>query len=235
MPDRDPIDVELLDALARILQSTGVDPRTQQQHFARICRRLAKTPTPRPQPYLPDLSQILAQWHRNPLYLNRQGAPRALPLKGRHSLQSLAKNALPSTKPADAIAALEHNRAIRRTRAGYLPTDSRIVFVDDDLRAHALDALRALLSTLEHNLGSPRGSFKQFECIGSHPNIPRRALRPFDAAVRPLAMEFLQRAYADLTRHARRRTRGQATARMGVGVYVFEDRTASNHVRRPAR
>ena len=231
MPDRDSIDAELLDALARILQSTGADPRTQLQHFTRICRRLAKTPTPRPRQNLPDLSQVVAEWYRNPLYLNHQGAPRALPLKGRRSLQSLARDVLPNTDPSDTIAALEHNRAVRRTRTGYVPTDTRIVFVDADLRAHVLDALRALLGTLEHNLASPRGAFKLFECIGSHPNIPRSALRPFDAAVRPLAMKFLQQTYADLTRHAHRRTRGQSTARLGVGVYVFEDRNRPKPLR----
>ncbi len=235
MPSRPTIDVELLDSLARILQSTGVTPATMMKNFETICKRLAQRATPAFRQHLKDLPQIIGEWYRNPEYLNAQGAPRPLPLTGPVSLESLAQRVLKTATPASTIAALKHNRAIRATKQGYLPTDKRIVYVDDDVRAHALEAIRSLLSTLEHNLAQRQGPARLFECIASHPEVPTNALKPFDARVRPQAMEFLQRAYGDLTRFSRKKTGRSRTARLGVGVYVFEDRTSASTSKRRAR
>lgn len=235
MATRPSLEMELLDALARILQSTGVEPQTMAKHFTQICARLTKRPTPSFRQHLPDLPQIISEWYRNPAYLNRQGAPRPLPRAGPISLESLARATLPAALPSASIAALQYNLAIRRTRGGFIPTGQRIVFVDDDRRAHALDALRALLGTLERNVAAPRTAFRLFECIGSHPDVPRTELKGFDTRVRPLALDFLQRSYADLTRLARHSNPKTPAARLGVGVYVFEDRTAHPRTRRRAR
>ena len=149
MPSRPAIDAELLEGLARLLQSTGVTPAAQLKTFRRICGQLQNHPTPTYRQHLKNLPQIIGEWYRNPAYLDARGAPRPLRRSGRRSLMALAEQVLPDTDPAVALAALEHNRAIRPTRTGWVPTGKRIVYVDEDVRAHALEALRSLLSTLE--------------------------------------------------------------------------------------
>jgi hypothetical protein len=223
MARRVPIDRELLDALARLLHAHGIPPAQLQRTFTEICRQLKSQPVPAKNTHpLPVLAQFIAEWHRNPRYLDTHGAPRPLPARGARSLTTLSREVHPQTDPRTALAALKSNRAITSTPKGYLPTGRRIVFAGDDARAHGLTVVGDLLRTLSRNLSADRRTLRLFECTATHAAVPENQLARLDAQVRPSAVDWLWRSHGVLTRLSRTPSRA-GRVRMGVSVFVFAD------------
>lgn len=232
---------DILAVLARLLHANGISPDDMSRTFKSICAQLPSRPAARRQRlYLHDLPMAIAEWYRNPDYVDMDGQPLPLPLTGARSVQSLVNRVMGAKRVPEALRRLVRNRVIRKRGNLYLPTDRRIVYRDDDARTHGLEALRGLLHTLDHNLSQPAPRYKVFECIASHDAVPVDALARFDQRIRAPAVEFLNSADLELGRLYQPQQRRPNTTRMGVGVFMFahdmshgQARPTSKRARRP--
>ena len=144
---------DILEHVARLLHANGVAPTAMRTTFDQACAQLATQPTAAPRrQHLRDLPLVISEWYSNPEYLDADGQPSALPLKGKTSLTTLIERTLGGPRVPDALRKLQRNGVIRRRGTRYVLTDRRILYQDDDARSHGLEALRGLLRTLDRNL-----------------------------------------------------------------------------------
>jgi hypothetical protein len=80
-----------------------------------------------------------------------------------------------------------------------------------------------MLRTLEHNGRPKRLARGWFEVFAENPRFPAEARAAFDSRLDRRGMEFLQAIDDDMHRRELARKPGEATVRIGVGVYRFED------------
>src|SRR5215472_5654220 len=124
--ERDDFAFECLSRLARILVRCGHSPRDLVGQFRGICRTLGEPShrfDPRILSLLSELPHVISVWHADPRYLDGQGRPMGLVLRGsRSSLSSLIKQVLPREDPRTVIAALTRMHAIRTRGGRYFPT-----------------------------------------------------------------------------------------------------------------
>lgn len=217
---------EYLAPLARILCACGHSPRRMQREFAAVCATLKEPRAGRIDPLgadAADLPHVLAHWHTDPDLLTERGRPRALPLQGRRSLAALIRRVYPHAPIETIRRALERNGAIVREGGRFRPSARAVAFAPADGAAHGLAAVRGLLRTLEHNLAEPRRPKRLFERFALNPNVPVRLQPGFEAYLRPQAGKFLFALDGKLSRLEGRRQPGERLARIGVGVYCFEE------------
>jgi len=218
---------EFLQRLARILVHSGHSPRKLVQEFAQVCKPLKepKQPwDPARLTFVADLPHVMAHWHADPQYLDAQGTPIALPLRGQGpSLAELIARVLPRAPAAEVVNALLALRAIRRQGTRYRPTNRYLAFNHQraSALAHGLTALLGMLRTVEHNVSKP-ASQRLLERAAINPNFPVDALPLFHQRLKRLAADFLWSVDGDMHRKERR-SRSSRTTRVGVGVFAFED------------
>jgi uncharacterized protein DUF6502 len=216
---------ECLARLARILVHSGHSPDKLVRQLRDICRQL-KQPALRWDPtrlaYFADLPHVISQWHADPLYLDSEGLPIALPLGGTGpSLYALIARVLPGTDPRAVTRTLIRVRGISRRGRLYTPTGRYLVYQLASARLHALTALLGMLRTVERNVAGARRA-PILERTAINPDFPARALPAFHTRLKALATEFLWNVDGDMRRREGGTTRGPRT-RLGVGVFAFEE------------
>lgn len=156
---------EYLERLARILVRCGQSPKNLQREFAVVCRTLAE-PTEHWEStrseFVSDLPHVLTHWHDDAQYLDSQGRPVALPLKGRGpSVSSLVRRVMPEANVSRVVRSLIELRGIRRQGRRYVPTDWYVSYNRQPASAfaHGLTALLGMLRTIERNIASPHERF----------------------------------------------------------------------------
>lgn len=246
--DGEEVSRECLARLARILVHSGHSPDNLIRQLRDICREL-KQPALRWDParlgYFADLPHVITQWHADPLYLDSEGLPLALPLGGTGpSLYALIARVLPGTDPRAVTRTLIRVRGISRRGRLYTPTGRHLVYQLATARLHALTALLGMLRTVEHNVSGAR-RVPILERTAINPDFPASALPAFHARLKTLASEFLWNVDGDMRRREGGTARGPRT-RLGVGVFAFEETVrgttrsgagdpSSRRVRRPPK
>lgn len=229
---------EYLAPLARILHATGHSQSVLVREFTQICRALPERPNrarTRAAAHLRDLPHVLAHWHTDPQFLDTQGRPLPLPRLGKVSIAALIRRVYPRQDLREVMEALKRNQAIQRKGRRYLPTGRSIRYATSEVPAHGLEALRGLLRTLDRNLTPNRRAKRLFERFASNPRVPVRLVARFDRHVRRQALEFLFGLDAILGRLESGRRGSERTARVGVGVYLFEEPAEWSRVTRRSR
>ena len=215
---------ELLAAMARILVATGESPAALATHFARICQNLAVNPGQVPERReVIDLPHVLTHWHTDPDYLDARGKPRALALRGRNSVESLVRRVYAEAEVGGAIDALLNNGALLEQRSKYLPRSRRAFHAGEAVHIHARHVLRGLLGTIEHNINATSPDERLFECTAANPLMAVRALPAFKQQMVPRALTFLRGLDTDMKRREVASGRGEATTRVGVSVFFYEE------------
>jgi hypothetical protein len=226
---------EFLERLARILVQSGHSPQNLTREFQRICAGL-KEPAHAWDParlnYVSDLPHVLAHWHTDPQYLDSNGEPISIPLRGRGpSFSDLVARTLPEADPQGVVHSLMRLKALRRRGALYSPTDRYLAYTKqrDSALAHALTALLGMLRTVDHNISTRRGD-TLLERAAMNPRFPVSALPAFRRRLRSVASEFLFSLDSDMRR---RESTGRAepTVRLGIGVFAFESPPPSTRPR----
>ena len=172
---------ERRDALLESLQGPPAPPDTDHAAAFRLVRRSVA---------------LLAAWHRDAAYVNADGQPRALPLRGRVSLSALIARHLPDDAPAtvrdrlieygviDSVAGGRY-RPLRRTlilpRAS-APAEERVPFV-----------VHGLLSTLTHNANASLARDRRVERTVYVERFPARDVAQFQAYARESAGDLITR------------------------------------------
>lgn len=219
---------EFLERIGRILVLSGRTPQELRREFEQVCGLLEQPTDPwdaERSTFASDLAHVVARWHDDEHYLDSQGEPIPLPLKGRgRSLTSLAKKVLPQVAPVRVAEALINLGGVRRQgRRSFLPAGRYLALNAHRTIAiaHGLTALLTMLRTVEHNLSvAPERRF--FERTAINPRFPVSALPQFQRVFGRRAGEFMWDSDADMRREEARRRSGR-TMRLGVGLYMFED------------
>ena len=225
---------ECMRRLVRILVRTGHAPQRLSRRFSDICKGFkgaARGFDPRQLNYTADLPHVITLWHTEPDYLDEQGEPKALPLRGEApSLVRLIERVLPGENPDAVMKSLIQIRGIRRRGTLYVPTARYCIYPPDSALLHSLSTLLGMLRTVDHNVGVSR-PHKLLERTAKNPNLPVSVLPIFYRRLNALAEELLRDADGEMEKYARSAATGPRT-RVAVGVFVseqpFESQPAKN-------
>jgi hypothetical protein len=230
---------EYLEPLARILNAAGCAPKELKREFSAICRTLKK-PTRAFEPltsgYVHDLSHVIARWHADGQYIDEDGHPNPLPLKGPGiSLTDLILRVLPDQDPAQAIKSLIELQGIRRKGTWFVPTNKYLALNRRPLAVwvHALTAVLGFLRTVEHNVKASPGK-RLLERVAINPRFPIEGLPELHRSFKNEVPEMLWTLDAKMGRGAVPEKSKRFT-RVGVGFYVFEDPQVTGVARRKGR
>jgi hypothetical protein len=214
---------ECLARLARILVHTGHSPQKLWRDFRGICGAL-KEPAhawdPTRLTYFADLPHVIAYWHSDPQYLDREGNPSGLPLRGRgRSLSALIERVLPGEEPAAVAAALVRLKGVRRRGGLYMPTQRHLAFSNTSAHVHGLNTLMGMLRTVEHNVADERPRI--LERAAMNPGVPVSELPALHAWVKAFGDQFLWNVDRYMQLREAKDKKGPRV-RVGVGVYAYE-------------
>lgn len=220
---------EAIGRFVRILARCGCAPGDISEEVDRACRALPKWMVEKARAALremDDASHVLTLWFSDPAYLDRQGRPMPLPLRGAGgSLETLAARADPNPNVRELVRYLSRRKALKRVGNRYLPKD-RILSLrgaggPDNFRH--LRGVLGMLRTQEHNGQPSRRAEGWYEVFAENPRFPTSARSAFDKSMRQWGNRMMLRADAEMHRYERGRKRGERTVRMGVGIYRFEE------------
>jgi hypothetical protein len=183
-----------------------------------------------------DMGHALTLWYSDPDYLDAQGNPRALPLRGDGlSIESLAQRVDPKLEVEAVLEYLERGGALQREGDCYVPCNRVLIFTGTPRNARPLTGLFGLIKTLEHNLSLPPGARPWLERFSRNPRFPVSAARAFENKARRVLGRLLVQFDAQMHTREAARDKDEPTVSLGFGLYSFEEDppepSPSNHDR----
>lgn len=124
------------------------------------------------------LSDIMARWYTDEMYVDTRGAPNVLSLRELYRLiRSIYKGAKQPTCQR-VVKALIRARAVRRIGARFAAASRYVSFAEDAELAHehSLQSLRRYLRTVQHNLSTLDPEERLLERSATNASIPADAL-----------------------------------------------------------
>jgi hypothetical protein len=230
---------ELLLLMARVLTLTGHSPGRLASQFYSICRGLKEPKHPWDPVSLQfvwDLPHVMARWHSDPQYLDSQGSPLALPLKGPGpSVTSLIQRVLPHADAEAVVEALRQVNGIRRRDGRYRPAGRQLALQHQRVIGwlHGLTLLLGLLRTVEHNIAHPEGA-TLLERAAINPSFPIRYLPEMHQRFKDRATSFLWQTDSQMRKREGPSDPGE-TVRLGLGIFAFEDPLTTGRAGRTPR
>jgi hypothetical protein len=174
---------------------------------------------------------VLAAWHLDAEFLDRNGKPRLLPLAGdAGSFEALVRRCGGGDVPTTTLLKeLKTVGAVRETRDGRLQALSRI-YVPQEMDEHLIrlwgTVLADVATTYVHNMTRKAKTPARFERQAVNDRVAASAVPEFRKFLESEGQAMLERLDAWLTEHEVRqgsRRKGQETVRLGVGVYHVQD------------
>ena len=220
--------VELYSLVSLALGKFGLNPSDRQIAFERS-RGFKKAPTVSG-PLLRDfrgLCSILLEWSRDAEYLDPDGKPRVLAVKGSGAtFESLVKRFLPKKSLAQVVAMACATAEVTTRPGGKIALLGSILVnianSTENLLAHAIRQIDQLLETILHNArvrrkGLSNGHMERM-VTGV---IDRAALKPLMSELKPQIYDLLQRVDSSVQQRQPKSARSlrDATA-VSVGIYV---------------
>jgi hypothetical protein len=229
---REALDDSVLEAIrlfAAILARCGASPTAMARAFQTACSDIPEsfaTAAGRSTRELENASHLLTVWFSDPMYLDSDGKPLPLPVRGaRLSLEALTKRVDSALDVAEVVRYLRRNRALRKFGKRYAPLGPVLMLRGargpDHFRHRR--ALLGILRTFDHNTRPRRRVPPWYERFAECPAFPVRAIPAFDDAMARRATAFLMNEDRELHRHELKRKPREPVARVGIGVYRFED------------
>ena len=171
---------------------------------------------------------VLDAWHRDRRYLDRNGAPKAIPLLGpAPSVEAMVRSQRPKKRPADIAQRLRSLKlVVSNRRKLYRPSSDVAVISSKDpmVLQHTVRALSALLGTVGRNVNGTMGLSPLIERHAEVPDLPLRDVEAFQNFTQTQGRTFLRTINDWLeSRRARRSSRevGIQTVRAGVHTYAY--------------
>ena len=228
--------LEVIDRFVQLLARMGTTSRELKDGIVKACEHHSEAFEGRKARYLLETQagHILTLWFSEPMYVDRHGAPIALPARGRGpSIEALTSRLGDSLPTAEVIRYLIKMKALRRQGSKYVPQKRHALFVGPGVagRYRNLLPLLGMLSTLLHNSSPHEDARNWFEVRAYNPKLPRRARGQFASKVSRLAMDFLTVCDEDLHRLERTVKPGEPTVHAGIGVYQYEEPVPSGSER----
>ena len=175
-------------------------------------------------------SQVLSAWHLHPEFLDAEGKPRLLPLKGEGASFTtlLERCGAADVPPTTVLKELHSAGAVRKTADGKLEVLKR------EYVPHAMAKLLIRLwgtvmadvgKTYAHNLTRGPKTPPRFQRSAVNDRVLVSTLPAFEQYLNQEGQAFLERLDAWLTAHQKTGEGAdtQATVRLGAGVYHIQD------------
>jgi hypothetical protein len=167
-----------------------------------------------------DGAHIVTLWHMTPGYVDSEGEPIAIPLKGpMPSIEHLVSLANLNLTLDGAISYLRAAKALRKVGNRFAPR-SRLVLhrTGTETQAqHHLRVVAGLMQTVRHNSSTPVG--RRWLQAAADGVVPRAGQYRLQKEFREISMELLKTA--DSLMHHDRRASARSVP-MTICVYVFE-------------
>ena len=178
--------------------------------------------------YMSKASRVLSGWYQDPVFLDADGNPRALPLEGNPaSFAELVRRYGGGDIPAGALLKeLQLARAIERGADGTVRALTRVYLprrMDEGQIRLWGSVLQDIGTTLEHNLTRDAKTPPRFERRALSVLVDRRALPAFRQFLEQEGQAFLERMDDWLTEHQAGKDPNGDAIRLGAGVYHIED------------
>ena len=224
--------LEALDRIVALLACNGVAQDTLEQAFRRACERHSRARRAVPaesaaQKY--DATLLLAAWHTDLDYLDREGQPLRLPLNGAApSLHGLIERTGLTVSPRDMVRYLEQIKAVRCVGQRYAPRrlTKPLLGTGSLANRERLRLVVRLLRSLDENRTERRaGNGDRIKVVTAleSTEIPVRLLSVCQAQLTRDIQQFLRELQSRMLRYERARVRGEPLMHVGIGVFQFED------------
>ena len=218
----------LADKFTRLLHATGHSRETLVRAFADSCAKLPPSRSRRAAAdavVTVDLVHVLTHWYTDPHFLDPQGNPRPLPLRGAGaSIAALVDRINPTINAKLATEMLMRARALMRRGNRYTPTGRKVILDPRDIAATArsLLVLEGYIDTVNGNLNRRPGEPGRLEATAINPLFPVAALDAFKNRLMRKGNEFLAEVDTEMRRAEERATPSSPRARVGVGLFLLE-------------
>jgi Family of unknown function (DUF6502) len=220
---------ELQEMMIESMEGLGVSRKEQMLSYRRASRGLGGKE--RPSAPLIDrisgIADLLSSWRRDRRYVQADGSPRVLPIKGKDaSLETLGKKFVPDMSLGEVLIAIT-----RHGEATVLQGD-KVALVGGSVLltpktaemglALLVNRIRRLSKTMLHNVSLPEGSkgHGRFErqVFGV---LSEREFQEYSQAMRSQLQDLCDRAESGLELAADKK--GRKRKACGVGIFVFRD------------
>lgn len=227
-PAIDPRAHEAIFQFVRVLSSCGCPPEEIGRVALSACHELSKTwkrTSDYPLPDVDSAGRMLTIWFSDPMFLDNTGSPRPLPLRGRVSLESLARRADPNAKVGAMMGYPLQSGLLRRVGNSYVPRERMLLLRGTQGLSHpqGLRGLFGLLKTLDHNRGRAKNVPVRFQMFSYNEHFPISAREEFEKDASDAFRRLFYKADGQMHRRERNRKGNEPTIVMGVGGYAFEE------------
>lgn len=214
-----------LQRVVRILTRGGCHPQAIKDEVARSCEEIPEEWWRRADTRdAGDVAHVMTLWFSDPAYLDPEGNPRPLPLRGRTlSIEALARRVDPNLGADSALKYLEQGGVVKVSAGRYVPKDRALIFRGQSDVVPALAGFFGFVKTLDHNSQRTRKGRRWLQLCARNPEVPVSALPLLESKLRQLLRRFVDRADALMHLCERSRKPGEPTARLGIGGYIFEE------------
>jgi hypothetical protein len=214
--------------VSRTAMLTGLTRRD-----VRLVRERAASGQPAVTIYASKASQILSRWHLDPEFIDKHGAPRALPIEGEGPtfLELLHRSGAGDIPVTTVIRELLSVKAIRKREDGRLEVLQRNYIpraTDEQLIRLWGTVLGDVANTYVHNITRTGRRAARFERAAKNERIPITLAPQFREFLEREGQAFLERVDMWLDEHQVdpeqvEEEANPRTTRMGAGVYQIQD------------
>jgi hypothetical protein len=203
----------------RLVEEAGTGPAEPAAHYNRAAR-------------------VLTAWVRDPDFRDAKGAAKPLPAEGRISFATLVKRHSGDMPARAVLDELVRVGAVERLGDGRLAPVAR-AYVPQRGSTEKIDILghdtADLIDTIDHNIEHGADDARFQRKVMYHA-LPARAVPAFRKLSATQAQALLEKLDRWLAEHDTDPAIGEATARVGLGIYYFEERQApaSASARKPS-
>ena len=220
---------ELQGMTIELIEGLGVSRKEQMLTYRRASRGLSNKE--RPSALLNDrisgIADLLSSWRRDRRYVQHDGSPRVLPIKGKGaSLEALTKKFVPDMSVSEVLTAVTRHGEATIYQGDKVALIGGSVIVTPKTAEMALallvNRIRRLSKTVLHNVSLPEGSkgHGRFErqVFGV---LSEREFQHYAQVMRSQLQDLCDRAESGLQLAADKK--GRKRKACGIGIFIFRD------------
>lgn len=240
--------VRSMEQMQRLLwtfyRDIGATPRQMKAAFSTAVREGGRRPYRMSEATAFEIfhraAELIDAWYREAAYVDDVGAPRALPVIGPNSFETLSRRFMPDHSPEEVAAYFAEVGLVVRLSNGTLKPRRRTAVISR-LNAATLDRVAVLthgtLGTLLWNYGRRGSDQPRLERQVHTTQLPIELLPEFNAKSKEIGGLLVGQLAAWLASRLSSAATGQPTARVGVSLlaYVEESGPRKNAGKRPSR
>lgn len=220
---------ELQEITIESMEGLGVSRKQQMVTYRRASRGIGKKerPSTRLMERISGLADLLSSWRRDRRYVDSDGSPRVLPIKGKGaSLETLARKFVPEMSVSEVVTAITRHGEATALQGDKVALVGGSVLVTPKTAEVALallvNRIQRVSKTLLHNVSLPEGSkgHGRFErhVFGV---LSEREFHEYARVMRAQLQDLCDRAEAGLELAADKK--GRKRKACGISVFVFRD------------